>query len=128
MSTPKNIPPVDSHATIGLAIKRLTKQPSFLVAFAVLLVAAVSLNATTQFLQLHFKKLPVPLAQSLDSFPTTVGTWVNVMKDQLSDDVQQELATDKYIMRYYVDTSVVSKDDLAGFEGKDNPGRMAELN
>jgi hypothetical protein len=49
------------------------------------------------------------------------------MKDQLSDDVQQELATDKYIMRYYVDTSVVSKEDLAAFEGKDNPGRTAEL-
>jgi hypothetical protein len=126
-SSDENKPPVDSHARIGQAIKRLAKQPSFIVAFSVLLLAAVSLNATTQFLQLHFKKLPVPLAHSLEAFPATVGNWVSVMKDQLADDVQQELATDKYIMRYYVDTSVVSKEDLAAFEGKDNPGRMAEL-
>jgi hypothetical protein len=126
--TSTNTPPVDSHARIGSAIKRLAKQPSFVVAFAVLLLAAVSLNATTQFLQLHFKKLPVPMAQPLDTIPTTVGTWVSVMKDQLTDDVQQELATDKYIMRHYVDTSVVSKDDLAGFEGKDNAGRAVEMN
>ena len=122
-----NTPPIDSHGRIGAAIKRMMKQPSFVVAFVVLLLAAVSLNATTQFLQLHFKKLPVPLAQSLETIPTTVGSWVNVMKDQLSDDVQQELGTEKYIMRCYVDTSVVSKDDLLAFEGKDNVGRMVEL-
>ncbi len=122
-----NSPPIDSHGRIGAAIKRMMKQPSFVVAFVVLLLAAVSLNATTQFLQLHFKKLPVPLAHSLETIPTTVGSWVNVMKDQLSDEVQQELGTEKYIMRCYVDTSVVSKDDLLAFEGKDNVRRMVEL-
>ena len=50
---------------LSTALKRLSRQPSFIVAFLVLLVAAVTLNAATQFLKLHFKKLPVPLARRL---------------------------------------------------------------
>src|SRR5439155_10259204 len=115
-------------SAITLAAKRLARQPSFLVAFAVLLLAAVSLNATTQFLQLHFKKLPVPLAHPLEGIPSTIGSWVCVSQDKLSDDIQQELKSDKYIMRFYVNTAEVSKDDLAVFEGKDNSQCLHELN
>ena len=100
------------------ATKRLSRQPGFLVAFVVLLLAAVGLNGATQFLQLHFKKLSVPLARSLDLIPTKLGTWVCVSKDQLTDDVQQELATDQYIMRFYVDSSAVDREDIEQFDGK----------
>src|SRR5258708_7600367 len=109
-------------------MKRLLKQPGFIAAAGVLLLAAVSLNATTQFLQLHFKKLPVPPAQSLESIPSTMGTWVSIMKDQLTDDVQQELGTERYIMRTYLNSAKVTKAELAAFEGKDNKERMNELN
>jgi hypothetical protein len=114
-------------STMALATKRLLKQPSFLVAFAVLLMAAVGLNAVAQFMQLHFKKLPVPLAQSLDNIPTAVGTWMCVSKDQLADDVEQELGTNKYVMRFYVNTAVVASSDLVHFEGKDQKQRLEEL-
>lgn len=111
-------------STVLAASRRLLKQPSFLVAFAVLLLAAVGLNAATQFMQLHFKKLPVPLAHKLENIPGELGTWVNVMKDQLSDDVQQELGTDQYVMRYYVNALVVTKEEIAEFEGKDYKKRL----
>src|SRR5437016_1256430 len=114
-------------STMALATKRLLKQPSFLVAFVVLLLAAVGLNAATQFMQLHFKKQPVPLAQSLDNIPTALGTWMCVSKDQLADDVEQELGTNKYVMRYYVNTAVISSSDVVRFEGKDQKGRLEEL-
>jgi hypothetical protein len=106
-------------STVLSASKRLARQPSFLVAFAVLLLAAVGLNAATQYLQLHFKKLPVPLAHKLDTIPDVLGTWINVMKDQLSDDVQQELGTEQYVMRYYVNSLVVSPTEIEEFHGKD---------
>jgi hypothetical protein len=111
------------------SVKRLIKQPSFLVAFVVLLLAAVGLNAATQFLQLHFKKQPVPLAHSLDNVPPLIGTWVNVLKDQLADDVEQELGTDKYVMRVYLNTSQVDRADVAAFDDPklDNKDRLVLL-
>lgn len=117
----------DSHATLGKTVVRLFRQPSFLVAFAVLLLAAVGLNAATQFMQLHFKKLPVPIARSLELVPMRIGSWQCISKDQLADDVQQELDTDQYIMRFYVDTSVIQREDMAAFEGKDNKAVAALL-
>ena len=109
------------------SIKRLTRQPSFIVAFIVLLLAAVGLNAATQFMKIHFKKLPVPLARPLDTIPAMIGTWICISKDQLSDDVQQELATDKYVMRYYINTAVIQKEDVASFERKNNREAMELL-
>jgi len=109
------------------ATKKLARQPSFLVAFVVLLLAAVGLNGATQFMQLHFKKLPVAMARSFDNIPMTVGSWVCVSKDQLADDIQQELGTDQYVMRFYINTSIVQKDDVAKFDGKDNHERMTLL-
>ena len=113
--------------SIGRAFLQLFRQPSFIVAFVVLLLAAVGLNAATQFMKLHFKKLPVPLARSLEAVPMTLGSWVCVSKDQLADDVQQELGTDQFIMRYYLDTNVVQREDVAAFEGKGKKEREVLL-
>ena len=109
------------------SFKTLARQPSFIVAFAVLFLAAVGLNGATQFMKLHFKKLPVPLTRSLDTIPVKIGTWVCISQDQLTDEVQQELATDKYIMRYYVNAAVVEKDDIAEFDNKTNKEAMGLL-
>ena len=116
-------------SAMATSVKRLLKQPSFLVAFAVLLLAAVGLNAATKFMQLHFKKQPVPLAHSLDNVPPLVGTWINVLKDQLADDMEQELGTDKYIMRIYLNTSQVDRADVAAFDDPklDNKERLMML-
>lgn len=87
--------------------RRILTQPAFLAAVVVLGISALGLNAATSFLQLHFKKLPVPLAvRSLsEGMPATLGPWVQVSKDEAIDpEVQQVLATSQYIFRDYIDT------------------------
>jgi hypothetical protein len=107
------------------------KQPAFIVAFIVLMVAAVSLNAATRFMKLHFKKESVALAHPLDDIhmklPPTFPAWVCVSKDQLGEEVEQELGTRQYVFRYYVRHSALKPDELAHFEGLDNPKRMEYL-
>ena len=105
-----------------LALKRVMRQPSFVVAFVVLLVAAVGLNAATQFLKLHFKKLSVPLASPLDTIPLELGDWYCVSKDELTDEMVQELATEKFVFRDYVNLHLLglTKDspEIRQFEGR----------
>src|SRR5947209_4384351 len=114
---------------IGQASKTIFKQPAFIIAFGVLLVAAVSINAATQFLKLHFKKEPVPLAHPLSDIhmemPEVAPKWVCISNDTLSEDVEQELGTHEYIMRFYVRRSAIAADELARFAGMaDNHERM----
>jgi hypothetical protein len=106
-------------SSVLAASKRLLRQPSFLVAFAVLLVAALGVNAATRFLKLHFKKLPVPLTQPLAMIPDRIGVWQSVVQDQLSDEIQQELGTDKYVMRFYINANFFGPSEVAEFKGKD---------
>jgi hypothetical protein len=87
--------------------RRILSQPSFLAAVVVLGISALGLNAATSFLELHFKKLPVPLAvRSLsEGIPATLGPWVQVSKDQPIDpEVQQVLGTSQYVFRDYINT------------------------
>jgi hypothetical protein len=109
------------------ATRKALRQPAFVLAFVVLLVAAISLNAATQFLQLHFKKLPVPLAQHLNDVPMTLGSWVCISKDQLSEDVEQELKANEYIMRFYVRRTALLPEELQEFVGKDYDERLKLL-
>ncbi len=113
---------------LGLSLKRVARQPVFVVAFAILLLAAVSLNAATQFLKLHFKKMPVPLAHSLDDIPTTLGKWVCVSQDEIADEIEQELGTKQYIMRYYVNSTALLPGELKQFDGKNSKDRGKVLN
>ena len=86
---------------------RVLAQPAFLAAVVVLAVASLGLNAATSFLELHFKKRPVPLAvRSLgEGLPATLGAWVQVSKDEAIDpEIQQVLGTSQYVFRDYVDT------------------------
>jgi len=102
------------------ALTRILRQPSFLVVFIVLLVAAVSLNASVEFLQLHFQKRPVDLRAELIKLPSQLGPWAQVSKDEpLPVDEGHMLGTDKYVFRCYVDSRQISREKLARFEGKD---------
>ena len=57
-----------SESPLLAAIRKLLGQPSFLIVASVLLISAISLNAATQFLQLHFKKMPVEMsAEDVDN-------------------------------------------------------------
>lgn len=89
-------------------------QPAFVVAVAVLLIAAAGLNGTVQFLQLNFMKQPVPLRLPLDKIPARLGPWIMVSVDQpLVPEIQEVLGTDKYIFREYLDTRALSPADAA---------------
>ena len=93
------------------AFFRVLRQPSFLAAVIILLIAAVGLNASVQFLKLHFKKQPVPLARALTLVPDRLGPWVQVMPDKAIDsEIQDVLGTDQYIFREYVNERVASAD------------------
>jgi hypothetical protein len=70
-------------------------------------------------MKLSFKKVAVPLSRPLADVPEKLGPWVQVSLDEtLGHEMQEALATDKYVFRSYVDSRVVSKADLDKFQGK----------
>jgi hypothetical protein len=92
---------------------------SFVVVAVILLVAAVSINAATEFLQLSFQKQPVPLRKDLKTVPEKLGPWVQVSTDQAAnEDLEHALGTKLYIFRDYVDSRLVSQKDLDAFRGR----------
>ncbi len=98
------------------ALGRVLRQPAFVAATVLLLLAAVGLNASVQFLKLHFKKEPVPLARPLTMISGHLGTWVQVTPDEAIDkEIQDVLGTDQYVFREYVDTRIVP-DAAASFK------------
>jgi hypothetical protein len=115
------------------ALPRVLAQPAFVAAAVVLGVAAVGLNAATEAMRLHFRKLPVPLAvPRLDDarlgIPARLGPWVQVSKDEpLDHDVQEVLGTKEFVFRDYVDTRRVSADDVAWFADKPTADRARKL-
>jgi hypothetical protein len=124
------------------AAAKLLKQPRFIVAAMVLLIAALSLNGATQFLKLHFRKLPVPLrvpslrdpalgiAPVLDGDAVNAGKWVQVSRDEvLTHEVEVVLATKEHISREYVDTRMLPKlNGIAAFTGRSPSERLAIVN
>jgi hypothetical protein len=84
---------------------------------ALLAVAAVGFNAATQYLQLTFRKQPVPLAQPLKDLPAEMGHWLQVSKDRpLPHDIEEALGTKEYVMRWYVDRRKVSDAEIAALK------------
>jgi hypothetical protein len=104
---------------------RLLKQPAFVIVATILFLSAVGLNGATQFLHLHFKKLPVELSRPLNSFPQQVGPWVQVSIDEpIAHEMQDVLGTDKYVFRDYVDSRLVDAKTIAEFADKTPSQRM----
>ncbi len=104
----------------AVALRRAVRQPAFLTVAVVLLVAAVSLNGATEFLQLHFKKEKVDLRKKLTEVPARLGPWQQVTTDMaITHEIEDVLGTKDYIYRFYVDTRRVHPDVLAQFKDKD---------
>jgi len=121
-----NTPP--PAATVGEAIGRAFRQPAFVIVVVLLLAAALGLNAAVSYLQLHFKKEPVPLAHPLTVIPDRFGTWVQVSQDKALDkELQDVLGTDQYIFREYVDEKVVDKSTIEDFKDKSDEDRRKKL-
>ena len=89
---------------LSAALMRVLRQPAFVVIALVLLVCAVALNASVQFLKLHFKKEAIELARPLGGISDRLGSWVQVTQDEpLNSEIEDVLGTDTYIFRSYVD-------------------------
>jgi len=87
------------------------RHTGFLIAAAVLLAAAIGLNASVQFLQLHFKKESVPLRISFTdakAMPQVLGPWVQAAReDTLDADMLASLATNEFLFCYYVNSAAL---------------------
>jgi hypothetical protein len=103
------------------SLGRVLRQRAFLGAVIVLGVAAVGLNAATEAMRLQFRKEAVPLAvPRLDDeklgIPARLGHWVQVTKDEpLDPQVQEVLGTKEFVFRDYVDSRLVSREDIEWF-------------
>jgi hypothetical protein len=91
-------------------VRGLFRQSSFLVAVGVLLVAALGLNASVQFLQLHFKKQPVPIRQAFKTgMPEVMGSWVQLARDEnLNHDLVDALGTKEFLFCHYVNAAALN--------------------
>jgi hypothetical protein len=114
-------------STLRTSLKQVLSQPAFLVVAGILLLAAAGLNAATEFLQLHFRKLPVPLARELADFPNRLGPWRQVSIDvPLSHDFEEVLGTKNYIFRTYVDTRIFPDKELDGLFKDKTPNQCEQ--
>ena len=118
-----------------VAVRRLLREPRFLVAAGFLLISAVGLNAATQFLQLHFRKVAVPLrvkslSDESEGIPAQLGPWAQASVDEpLDPDTENALATKQYIFRMYVDTRLDPRGAtlLHAASKKDRDDRLKEF-
>ncbi|MGF1633127.1 MAG: exosortase-associated EpsI family protein [Phycisphaerae bacterium] len=102
----------------------------FFVAFgvvsALLLVAAVGLNAGVSRLELTFAKQAVPLQKPIEAVPAEMGPWHQVTLDRrFPEEIEHELGTKDYIHRTYIDSRKLSQTELESFEGAGDTERMA---
>jgi hypothetical protein len=89
-------------------IRKQFTRPAALVVLGVMLLAAVGLNATAQYMKLTFRKLPVPLQAPVASLPSKIGPWVQIGVDRpLPPDIEHVLGTQDYIMRRYINTALL---------------------
>lgn len=114
MSQERNQTPMPGGAPSGdvwkQALRRAFASKPFLVAVALMALTAFGMGAATQFMQLKFRKVPVPLEKDLESVPAEMGHWKQIGEDEPLDvDIQQTLGTRVYIFRDYVDTRLVGE-------------------
>lgn len=120
--------PLDYAAPATAGGGRRGLDVGFVVVAAVLLVAAIGLNATVQSLQLSFRKQAVELAAPLKEIAPRFGPWVQVSADErLPYEIEDTLAANEYVFRDYVDSRLVPARDIQAFEGKTAGQRRAML-
>jgi hypothetical protein len=110
------------------ATGRVLKQPIFLIVCGILLLAAVTLNASVHYMQLYFKKEPVPQPRDFHELPAVMGHWMQISIDEpLDKEVQDYLGTDKYVYRDYIQVDRCGVDLLAYLELGDKAEKGAAV-
>jgi hypothetical protein len=103
-TTPASMP----ASPVKTDIRHQLTRPAALVVLGVLVLAAVGLNATAQYMKLTFRKEPVALRAPVSSLPSKLGAWVQVTVDKpLPPDIEHTLGTRDYVMRTYVNTALL---------------------
>ena len=75
------------------------------VVAAILLAGALTFNFAVAQMDLRFRKIAMPLRQSMWALDSEVGPWVKVTTDtRFNADIEKELGTTDYVQRTYVDT------------------------
>jgi len=119
--------PEISRAAIAASLNRILRQRGFVFVCAILLVAAVSLNASVEFLKLHFQKEPVGMRKDFSTFPTKLGPWVQVFEQPMPVDVVHTLGTEQFTFRFFVDSRKIAPAQLAVIEGSKDEKQRQEL-
>jgi hypothetical protein len=115
---------------IATAARRILKQPAFLIVCGILLLAAVTLNASVHYMQLYFRKEPVAQPRDFHELPPIMGHWMQISVDErLDKEVQDYLGTDKYVYRDYIQVDHCGADLLTYLERvpKDDKAEPAAL-
>jgi hypothetical protein len=113
---------------VAASLTKVLKQPAFVVVLGILVVAAAGLNAATNLLQLHFRKLPVPLARELGELPSRLGPWRQVSIDvPMPPEIEKTLGTKQYVSRHYVDTRIISDAELDKLLKDKTPQQRLEM-
>lgn len=119
-----------NRPTWGRAFARAFSSTPFIVILAVFAVAAAGM-AATRFMNMSFRKDPVPLQRTLEEIPRRLGDWVQVTEDEpLDPDIQHTLGTNIYVFRRYVDTRIIGQqelDQILSTTGHERLGKIMEL-
>jgi hypothetical protein len=107
----------DAIGLVKQAVREAFSHKPFRVAVIIMAVAAFIMTVATldiggaaQFMQLKFRKTPVPLAKPLETVPGKLGPWVQLSIDQpLDADLEHTLGTKQYIFRKYGDVRVLGQ-------------------
>jgi len=75
---------------------------AFILVCLVLVASGVGFTFAVQSLNVYLKKKPVPMRQHFDNISLTLGNWEAIAEgDKLSEEMVEELGTDKYLDRRY---------------------------
>ncbi|MEM7808318.1 MAG: hypothetical protein AAF561_09430 [Planctomycetota bacterium] len=85
------------------AAKRSQRWRALAAVGAILAVAAVGLNAAVPTLKLNFRKEAVQPRESIFGIPTRMGPWVMIADHKMPQEVVDELGTELYVHRQYID-------------------------
>jgi hypothetical protein len=119
--------------SLRIAARQSLRRGAFVAVIAVLGISALGLNATVSVLQIHFKKLPLPLAvrsltDAADGMPVQLGAWVAVSPDEAIDpEIQQVLGTAQYLFRDYADARKWPREQLLALRDKSKDEREAAV-
>lgn len=104
----------------------ISSKTSFIISVVLLAACAIALEGAMRVKGMYFQKAAVPLAQPLDTVPPTLGKWVQITPDTvLGSDEEHILGTNKYIMRAYVNTAIISPALVEGLRLKPDAERNA---